>query len=148
MHLERGRYADQAKITTPALVIKSDGEAEEAELNLGDRLLLSRNMEGALRLSNLGLEHWPWRLYEGANLITGDGAVLLWRDTNGSDPSMVTFPLSPTLMLVIGSEIGLEFPVNNLVAGNSRRWLVGSVGTLTNEPARVASERKPAGPRR
>lgn len=143
MHLERGSYADQAKITTPALVIKSNGETEEAELKLGDRLLLSRSMEGAVRLSNLGLEHWPWRLYEGANLLTGDGAVLLWRETKTSEPSRVTFPLSPTLMLVIGREIDLEIPVNNFVVENSRRWLVGSVGSLTNNPAPITPAPKP-----
>jgi hypothetical protein len=145
MHLERGRYADQAKIMTPALVIKSNGETEEAELKLGDRLLLSRSMEGAVRLSNQGLEHWPWRLYKGANLLTGDGAVLLWHETMGSELSRVTFPLSPTLMLVIGREIDLEIPVNNYVAENSRRWLVGSAGSLTNDPARITLARKPPG---
>lgn len=137
MHLERGRYADQAKILTPALVIKSNGETEEAELKLGDRLLLSRSMEGAVRLSNQGLEHWRWRLYQGANLLTGDGAVLLWRETKSNELSRVTFPLSPTLMLVIGLEIDLEIPVNNYVVENSRRWLVGSAGSLTNDPARI-----------
>lgn len=45
MHLERGRYADQTGIRTPAVLVKTDGSAEDAQFNLGDRLLLSRYME-------------------------------------------------------------------------------------------------------
>ncbi len=141
MHLERGRYADQAKITTPALLIKTNGSSEEANLKLGDRLLLSRNMEGVLDLRKLTLEEWPWRVYEAVNLVTGDGAVLLWRETKDSELCSITFPLSPTLMLVIGQEVDLQLPFNELVVSKSRRWLVASVGMLTRDPERIAAAR-------
>lgn len=146
MHLERGRYADQAKITTPALVIKTKGETEEVDLKLGDRLLLSRYVEGAVRLSNLGLERWPWtlyKLYEGESLLTGDGAVLLWSETRDGELDTVTFPLGPELMLVIGRGIDPKIPINIFVAEKSRRWLVGSADTLTSDPARIAAARNP-----
>lgn len=145
MHLERGRYADQAEVRTPALVVRANGTSEHSELELGDRLLLSRSVKNAVRLYSLGLEHWPWRLYKVANLITRDGAVVLWRDSKGSGPSKVTFPISPTLMLVIGSEIDSSPPIHDVVAENSRLWLVGGIGTLTQDPARIAAARNPAG---
>ena len=139
MHMERGRYADQATTTTPALLIKTSGDAEKANLRLGDRLLLSRNMEGVLHLDKMGLETWPWRLYDAVNLVTGDGAVLLWRATKDSELCSITFPLSPTLLLVIGQEVDFHLPFNELVAFKSRRWLVASVGMLTKDSGRIAA---------
>lgn len=54
MHLDRGRYADQSEVRTPAVLVKTDGSSEDASLSLGDRLLLSRHMEGVVRLAALG----------------------------------------------------------------------------------------------
>jgi len=141
MHLERGRYANQAAITTPAVVVKLGGETEEASLKLGDRLLLSRNMEGFFCLGDLALEHWKWQIYTTDVLVTGDGAVLLLRETKDSDICTVTFPISPTQLLVIGQDIDADLPVNQLVMRNCRRWIVGTVGTLTQDPKRIEAAR-------
>jgi len=43
MHLERGRYADQADVRTFARLLRTDAQTEDSELALGDRLLLSRH---------------------------------------------------------------------------------------------------------
>lgn len=130
MHLERGRYAGQVKISTLGVTLKADGSIKQADLNLSDRLLLTRQMNGPIRLTPLGLESWPWNIYPGAGLITGDGAVVPWRGKN-HDLCTVTFPISPTKMLVIGKEIPLDATVNSHVVKNSRRWLVGEVDSLT-----------------
>lgn len=133
MHLERGRYADQSKVQTPALVMMTDSEPQERKLGLGDRLLLSRFVDGPVRLGAMGLESWPWRVYEwrdGEKLLTGDGAVLLWKTDEDSEIGTVTFPLSPTLILVIGGELPYDMHINPVIVRNSRRWLVGNPGTL------------------
>lgn len=137
MHLERGRYADQTGIRTPAVLVKTDGSAEDAQFNLGDRLLLSRYMEGAVRLAALGVEQWPWEVREARSLATGDGAVLLWREKPGAEISVVTFPLSPTQLLVIGTGYEVQAPLNTLLAEHSRRWIVGTVGSLVKDQAAV-----------
>lgn len=130
MHLDRGRYADQTEILTPAVLVKTDGTNEQASLNLGDRLLLSRHMDGPIRLASLGVDQWTFEVVEAKHLATGDGAVLLFRETNGAPVSTATFPLSPTQVLVIGAPLEAIVPLNTRLAMNSRRWIVGSVGTL------------------
>lgn len=142
MHLERGRYADQAKISTPALVLKTGGRVEEVELKLSDRLLLTRYMDGPIRLSTRGLENWSWTLYKRVGLVTGDGAVLSWRETETGDLCTVTFPISPTQMLVIGKEIPLHTPINDNVVKASRRWLVGEVDALPKDQSAIAAFRR------
>ncbi|WP_312099758.1 DUF4238 domain-containing protein [Corynebacterium dentalis] len=146
MHLDRGRYADQTKVRVPALVVKSGGRIEHAELNLADRLLLSQSIRDVLRLTTLGLEQWPWQIREVNGLITGDGAVLVWRSTDGADISTVTFPLSPTQLLVIGQnppdDVRFKLLLNVLHAEKSRRWIVGARGTLNfNHAAVIAAGR-------
>lgn len=56
MHLDRVRYADQAKTRSPAVLLRTGGRIEESELSLGDKLLLSQAFQGVLRLAALGLE--------------------------------------------------------------------------------------------
>lgn len=141
MHLDRGRYADQAKVRVPAVVLKTGGRIEHAELSLGDRLLLSQSFEDVLRLTTLGLERWPWQVREAQGLVTGDGAVLLWQATKGADICTVSFPLSPTQLLVIGNDflddVRFNPELNPRLAENSRRWIVGARGTLNFKHAGV-----------
>lgn len=137
MHLDRGRYADQSEVRTPAVLVKTDGSSGDASLSLGDRLLLSRHMEGVVRLAALGVAQWPWQVLEARSLATGDGAVLLWRQTDGAEVSLVTFPLSPTQLLVIGEGFPERAPLNTLLAQHSRRWIVGTVGSLVKGQAAV-----------
>ncbi|PZE28410.1 DUF4238 domain-containing protein [Curtobacterium sp. MCLR17_042] len=136
MHLDRGRYADQTKVMTPAVVLLSDGETTDHKLNIADRLLLSKSLTDVVRLAERGVEGWPWHVYDTPiHLATGDGAVLLYRSPAGgsADVSTVTFPLSPTRLLVMGEQpeeaVDLR-GLNALMAQNSRRWVVGVRGTL------------------
>lgn len=145
MHLDRGRYADQTKIRIPAVVLKTGGLIEHANLTVGDRLLLSRYLPDVLRLTTLGLEQWPWQVREAQHLATGDGAVLLWRPTDGADISTISFPLSPTQLLVIGQDLPDDAPLNPLLAENSRRWIVGVKGTLKFNKAAVIAARRSQG---
>lgn len=130
MHLERGRYADQTKVRTPAVLVKAGGKFEDAELSLGDRLLLSQSFTDVVRLTALGLEHWKWQVLELEGLATGDGAVLLWAPTKDAELSTISFPLSPTRLLVIGQDLPEDLPINLIMASKCRRWLVGAPGTL------------------
>lgn len=146
MHLDRGRYADQTKISIPAVLIKTGGQVEDGELNLGDRLLLARSLPDVIRLAPLGLERWQWQIRSGQHLATGDGAVLLWRPTQGANICTISFPLSPTQLLVIGQDLPNDVPVNELVAKNSRRWVLGTSGTLNaNQAAVIAAQRSSQG---
>ncbi|QKS17888.1 DUF4238 domain-containing protein [Curtobacterium sp. Csp2] len=133
MHLNRGRYADQVGVQTSAVALRTDGTSEQVQLNTADRMLLSRSEERLVRLAALGVEHWQLTIEEWPQmLVTGDGAVLLWRDANGSGVGTVTFPLSPSLLLVLGPRLDYpdNFQLNALVAANSRRWLIGQRRTL------------------
>ncbi|GGO59882.1 hypothetical protein GCM10010910_03920 [Microbacterium nanhaiense] len=130
MHLHRGRYADRANVRVPAVLVMKDGTSQDAELKLGDMLILAQQHPETLRLTSLGLAQWTWRLYPVDNLATGDGAVLLWRKTADADLSTVTFPLSPTQLLVIGDPLPGEMNMNAFLARNCRRWMVGQRGTL------------------
>lgn len=142
MHLDRGRYADKTKIRVPAVVLKTGGRIEDAELNLGDMLLLSQSIQDVLRLTTLGLEQWPWQVREGNGLATGDGAVLLWCSPDGADISTISFPLSPTQLLVIGQNLPDGTPLNWKLAENSKRWIVGRKGTLDFSKAAVIAARR------
>lgn len=131
MHLDRGRYADQAKLRAPALVLKTEGVIEEAELRLGDVLLLSQSLPQVLRLKTLGLDQWEWRVWPAdISLVTGDGAVLLWASPTDAGVCTITFPLSPNRLLIIGQELPDGVPINHRVAENSKRWIVGERGSL------------------
>ncbi|MGO4785517.1 DUF4238 domain-containing protein [Cryobacterium sp. W22_MBD10_FK3] len=130
MHLDRGRYADQAKVRTPAVLVKTGWHFEDAELSLGDRLLLSQSLPDVLRLATLGLEQWTWTVISTEGLPTGDGAVLLWVPTKGADICTVSFPLSPTRLLVIGEELPDGIPIHTRITDNCKRWIIGAPGTL------------------
>ena len=130
MHLERGRYADQAKVKTPiAKVDIFGGGVEMAEMGLGDRLVLSRDMEkSTVRIADLDVLRWPWRVGTSAEglLLTGDGSVLLFERSKGTGVATITFPLSPTRLLVLGDDLP-PAPLRDLNAftiAKSRRWLV------------------------
>lgn len=130
MHLERGRYADQAGVRTPiAMGNIFTGESTMAEMGLGDRLVLSKSLNReALRIVSLGVDKWPWRVFEvRGGLITGDGAVLIWEHTKGFGVTTISFPLSPTRLLILGEPLPSDAPLNALIARNSRRWLVDHV---------------------
>lgn len=65
--------------------------------------LLTRDRE-RLKLTELGLEEREWTVWEVDDIPTGDGAVMLWGSSaaTGADcVSVVTFPLSPTQLLLI-----------------------------------------------
>ncbi|MBO0984998.1 hypothetical protein IOC53_14180 [Rathayibacter sp. SD072] len=131
MHLDRGRYANQTKLRAPALVFKTEGEVEEEELHLGDILLLSQYLPEVLRLKTLGLNHWVWSVWPvDIILATGDGAVLLWAPTKGEEICTVSFPLSPSQLLVIGQDLPDEVLINYRMAENSKRWILGEPGSL------------------
>ncbi|WP_245338555.1 DUF4238 domain-containing protein [Microbacterium imperiale] len=133
MHLHRGRYADRAGVRIPARVVKTDGTIEAAELALGDLLTLGRGLGDVVQLRDLNLERWRWRwhiLPQEHPLATGDGAVMLWSPRDGAPVSTVTFPLSPTQLLVVGEALPDNFRINIAIAKNSKRWLVGARGTL------------------
>jgi hypothetical protein len=130
MHLDRGRYAHRAAVRAPAQVLKHGGQVEDVELNLGDALLLSQNHPDVLRLKPLGLGNWEWRVWPTEELVTGDGAVLLWTLPGGSEICTVTFPLSPTRLLIIGRELPDGVRMNDRVTSNSNRWIIGARGSL------------------
>ncbi|MGO4431760.1 DUF4238 domain-containing protein [Paenarthrobacter sp. RAF9] len=142
MHLDRGRYADRTKVRAPAIALRTDGRIEHTELALGDALLLSQSFQDVLRLTTLGLEQWPWQVLEAKGLATGDGAVLLWRATDGAEITTVSFPLSPNQLLVIGEDLPEDVPLNQFLAKNSKRWIVGAKGSLNfNWAATTATKR-------
>lgn len=136
MHLERGRFAGQAEVRLP-VVFGGTGGIRPEEMGLGDRLTLARDVDtGALRLETLNLKQWQWRVYEvNEGLVTGDGAMLLWRKNAQSGLSAITFlpltltcPISPRRLLVLGTGIDrFALPINQLIAGNCRRWIVEEV---------------------
>lgn len=129
MYLDRGRYADQTDVRTPAVLVRTNGTNEDVEFNVADRLLLSQSMKDVVRLNALGLESWAWQVLPGA-FVTGDGAVLLFRETERSNICTVAFPLSPTQLLLIGKSFDRPVALNPLIASKSRRWLLGRPGTL------------------
>lgn len=129
MHLERGRYADQAKVRVPVWLGSTTEPGRMAEMALGDRLTFARDIDtDAIRLHRLGLDRWTWRVLPiSGGLVTGDGAVMLFNRGNGP-VCAVTFPLSPTRLLVIGDGLPGVHPLfNQLIASRCRRWLVDHV---------------------
>ncbi|BBE22570.1 hypothetical protein MN0502_14530 [Arthrobacter sp. MN05-02] len=121
MHLDRGRYADQAEVRTPAIQLKMDGTIEEVDLNVADRILLSQSMQEVIRLKELGLESWEWQILSG-EYVTGDGAVLVIHETEDAPVCTIAFPLSPTQLLLIGKPFDRPAHVNLTIASNCRRW--------------------------
>ncbi|WP_454813021.1 DUF4238 domain-containing protein [Paenarthrobacter nitroguajacolicus] len=142
MHLDRGRYADRTKVRAPAVALRTDGRIEHTELALGDALLLSQAFQDVLRLTALGLEQWPWQVREATSLATGDGAVLLWQATDGAPITTISFPLSPTQLLVIGEDLPDNIPLNPLLAQNSKRWIVGVRGSLDFSKAAIIAAKR------
>lgn len=140
MHLHRGRFADQAKVRTPALLWKLGGQIEEAELSLGDRLLMSQWLPDTLKLSTLGLDQWPWKIRREERLPTGDGAVIVWAPSKGADIAAVSFPLSDTRLLVIGDDLPDDVPVVPRIIDNCKRWIIGAPGTLNLNWADIADD--------
>lgn len=151
MHLDRGRYADQAKLTSLGIALGMDGTLSPIELNMADRIALSQFLPEVTRLRDAGAADWEWQVRETRTpLITGDGAVLLWRQNEPEGLAGVSFPLSPTQLLVIGPAPHTLPSVNGLVQSNSKRWLVGTRGTFVggdnaNRAARRARKARPAG---
>lgn len=130
MHLQRGRYADRAGVRVPAVLLMQDGTTQETDLLLGDMLLLTHQHADTLRLTSRRLEEWTWQVFTTDSLYTGDGAVLLWRPDAEHDLTTVTFPLSPTQLLVIGDDVPAALDINRAIVSNCRRWVVGQRGTL------------------
>lgn len=139
MHLNRGRYANRSGERVPAKLLTIGGHAQDGELSLGDILLLSKYVAGVVRLKELGIDAWPWQVQEAKHLATGDGAVLLWKASQEDQVSTVSFPLSPTKLLVIGRDLPLDAPLNPRLAMNSRRWVVGEIGSLDYSQAAVTA---------
>ena len=136
MHLHRGRYANKAGDSQQASLFMTDGSVQESELNYADLLSLAHDHPDTLRRPTLGMETWPWQIYTTTNLWTGDGAVMLWRPNAESELATVTFPLSPTQLLVIGDDVPTDFDMGRAIARNSRRWVIGEKGTLPIEAIR------------
>lgn len=133
MHLDRGRYAGQADVATPAVMMMADGQMKDVDFNMADRMLISQSFPEVVRLTTRSLEDWPWQVVygtDGSLLATGDGAVLLWQESEESGLSTVSFPLSPTQLLVIGRSLPETLPLNPLMAEKSQRWLIGQQGTF------------------
>lgn len=131
MHQERGRYADQAKVRLPVAAgdLTTAGFRME-EMGLGDRLTLSRDVDkDAVRVSALGVDKWRWRVLPvDSGLVTGDGAVMLWNKKGDSPVTAVSFPVSPSRLLILGDGLdGLTIPLNTLLMSKCRRWLVDQV---------------------
>jgi hypothetical protein len=145
MHLHRGRYADRAGVRVPALLVMKDGTTQEKELLLGDMLPLAHQHPDTLRLTTLGLETWTWQIFMTDCLYTGDGAVMLWRPDTDHGLATVTFPLSPTQLLVIGEDIPADFDINRAIVNNCRRWVVGQKGTLPIEQIRRIKSQRASG---
>lgn len=145
MHRFRGRYADRAGVRVPGIAVTTDGTAKDIELRLGDMTLLTRDREPGPKLTELGLERKNWTVWEVDDIPTGDGAVMLWGSSSatGADSvSVVTFPLSPTQLLLIGDELPEGVPFTTRLAMNCRRWIVGKKDSLNfKQAAVIAAER-------
>lgn len=139
MHWDRGRLSDRAELRAPALVLKTGNRVEKAELRLGDALVLSQSDPESMRLEALGIAHWEWRVWPVDGLVTGDGAVLLWQSPEGTKICTVSFPLSPTRLLIIGDELPDGIAMNDRVAAKSKRWIVGARGSLNLNWANATS---------
>lgn len=130
MHRLRGLYADQADRSTHATLLMSDGSSRQSDLLVGDRMALTHFKEAEDPLTRLGIAEWPWNIWEVGEAVTGDGAVILWRESGEDDTTTITFPLSPTEILVIGRPLKDPPDLNLVTAVKSRRWLVGRRGAF------------------
>jgi hypothetical protein len=131
MHLDRGRYADQAGTFIPATLLKTDASIENVDFSVADRLRLSQSLPEILRLAPLCLEQWEWRVEpQPAGLVTGDGAVILFQKPEEAGLCTIAFPLSPTHLLVIGDPLKPATPINTNIITASRRWIVSLRGTI------------------
>jgi hypothetical protein len=146
MHRYRGRYSDRAEVRVPAVAVMTDGSAKDVELKLGDMALLTRSQEPGPRLTDLGLDQLDWTVWEvDDDIPTGDGAVMLWGSSpkTGADcVSVVTFPLSPTQLLLIGDELPNGVPFKMRLAMNCQRWIVGKTGSLNFDQAAVIAAKR------
>ncbi|WP_286933306.1 DUF4238 domain-containing protein [Microbacterium sp.] len=128
MHRERGGFADRTKELVPmASANILTGESRLVHAGIGDRIVLSRTIDQSRTwIRELPVGQWRWHILPvESGLITGDGAVLLWSERDFV--CTVTFPISPTRLLIIGSGLdGTTVPINALVMNQSRRWLIGS----------------------
>jgi len=130
MHRERSGFADQARVTVPlAAGDLHSRTVRKVEAGMGDRIVLSRAVDTTrVRVRDLPVHRWRWRIVPvESGLVTGDGAVLLWADRK--DVTAVSFPLSPTRLLVIGNGLdGVRIPINRLIADRCKRWVVSRIG--------------------
>ena len=128
MHRERGSWVDQTDIELPA--IRGSFCSEEFEIvtmNHADLVTLDKSLNPETpRINPHELIESVWRVYERSEpFITGDGAAVVCVDESNETVVGLAYPLNPDLLLVVG-----EFPedriaeFNNMVAYNSRRWLV------------------------
>jgi hypothetical protein len=69
---------------------------------------------------------------EQTELALGDALLL----------STISFPLSPTQLLVIGEDLPDDGPHNRLLAENSKRWIVGARGSLNFIKAAVVAAKR------
>lgn len=140
MHRYRGRYSDRAEVSVPAVALMTSGATRDVNLRLGDMMLLTRNQEPGPKVTELGLEQWAWTVWEVDDIPTGDGAVMLWTSSSEASAdhvSVVTFPLSPTQLLLIGDELPNAVPFKMRLAMNCNRWIVGKKGSLNFQQAAV-----------
>lgn len=145
----RGLNADRAEDRFSAVVFKDDLTSESVELRLGDMLHFANHYPDAYRPSQLALKNWPWHVVEvsGGSLSTGDAALNLWKSSSADRVGTITFPLAPTKLLVIGEELSDSVMsnfhmLNYRLEKESRRWLIGVIGSFKLEDAhRAAAER-------
>lgn len=148
MYRERGLYADQAETRTPAVLLMQDGNLEQSELPLGDRMVLASYMHEVIQLNQLEIEKWPWTIWNIDNALTGDGALVLWREAGSAATTTITFPLSPTEILVIGRKLNCPVDINAVMAMKSRRWLIAQRGGINKKLIPIyAMNHRPGPPR-
>lgn len=130
MFIERGNFADQFKVRAPIAVASIDQPTVVEHVGIGDRLSLARSLNQESRtLLELGIRHWKWKVLElDSEVVTGDGSVITWNQTEGSPIEAVTFPISPYKILQIGRDLARgPLPLSQLIAARSRRWVIGTV---------------------
>jgi hypothetical protein len=133
MYRERGLYADQAGIRTPATLLMQDGSLQQSDLSLGDRMVLASHVSNSIRIDQMGIEEWPWSIRKIDNALTGDGALALWRQPGSAGATTITFPLSPNEILVIGRDLDCAVDINAITAMKSRRWLIAQCGGINKK---------------
>ncbi len=142
MHLHRGRYADRADTEVGATLVMTDLSFQDVKLKLGDMLALTHQYKETLRLTDLDLLNWDWRVHPFEGLYTGDGAVLLWALNPESELRTITFPLSPTKLLSVGEILPDGIDVNLRLLANCRRWIIGQKGSLPIDAAKKIADQQ------